>query len=73
MISLASQQLQSQFRPHPEERSEAARLEGRGRPILRDALLRNAPQDEAFLFCRIENTPIRRWRADLPFQGEVTS
>jgi len=39
--------LLNQLRPHPEERPEGSRLEGRGRPILRDALLRNAPQDEA--------------------------
>ncbi len=39
-------------KPHPEERRVAARLEGsepapRSRPILRDASLRSAPQDEA--------------------------
>jgi hypothetical protein len=34
-------------RPHGEERRAAARLEPWGRPILRDASLRDAPQDEA--------------------------
>jgi hypothetical protein len=35
-----------QTRPHPEERRGRVSKDGGGR-ILRDALLRNAPQDEA--------------------------
>jgi hypothetical protein len=40
-------------RPHGEERCEAARLEPCGRPILRDAALRAAPQDEAERSCGV--------------------
>jgi hypothetical protein len=41
------------FRPHGEERCVAARLEPCGRPILRDAALRAAPQDEADESCGV--------------------
>ena len=55
--------------PHPEERREAARLEGwaTGKvrvPILRDAVLRTAPQDEVSPWTR------KRWRSVIRGSGQ---
>jgi hypothetical protein len=52
--NLRSPRQSTRHSPHPEERAEGVRLEGWERalsllPILRDASLRDAPQDEVVL------------------------